>query len=68
MATLVTMQDGTEKSLHEHLSSDHRKGTRGYTEVFLGRMHAQLHDHKHEPEHDHAPVDQLVPQQRHPEA
>ena len=39
-------------TLDEHLGSDHRKGTRGFTDAFLERMHTQLHDHKHEaPEH-----------------
>jgi hypothetical protein len=67
MPTLITMQDGTEMALHEHLRNDHQKGTRGYTDAFLGRMHAQLHDHKHEAAHTHAetaPVDQLIPRQR----
>ncbi len=66
MATLITMQDGTEKSLHEHLRDDHHKGTRGYTDTFLGRMHTQLHDHKHEPEHTHTAQEaaDLIPRQR----
>lgn len=70
MTAQITMQDGTEVALENHLREDHRKGTRGYTDDFLGRMHAQLHDHKHEPEHMHAepkPVDQLIPLQRQPE-
>jgi hypothetical protein len=66
MTTLITMQDGTEMALDEHLGNDHSKGTRGFTEDFLERMHAQLHDHKHEaPEHAHA---ELIPEQRQPEA
>jgi hypothetical protein len=64
MTTLVTMEDGTGKALEEHLSGDHRKGTTGYTDEFLDKMHARLHDHKHEPEHTHA---NLIPAQRHPE-
>jgi hypothetical protein len=66
MTTVITMQDGTEMTLDEHLGSDHRKGTRGFTDAFLERMHTQLHDHKHEaPEHAHA---DLIPEQRQPEA
>lgn len=66
MVTLITMQDGTEKSLHEHLRDDHQKGTRGYTDTFLGRMHTQLHDHKHEAEHTHTVPEAagLIPHQR----
>ena len=64
MTTLIAMQDGTEIALDEHLGNDHRKGTQGFTEAFLERMHAQLHDHKHEAEHAHA---DLIPEQRHPE-
>ena len=74
MVTLITMQDGTEKSLHEHLRDDHHKGTRGYTDTFLGRMHTQLHDHKHEADHTHAAprvagpeAAGLIPSQRQPE-
>jgi hypothetical protein len=66
MTTLVTMEDGTGKALEEHLSSDHRKGTTGYTDAFLDKMHALLHDHKHEAEHAH--VAALIPEQRQPEA
>lgn len=75
MVTLITMQDGTDKSLHVHLRDDHHKGTRGYTDAFLGRMHNQLHDHKHEAEHTHAeqnaaepPAAGLIPRQREAEA
>jgi hypothetical protein len=65
MTTLITMEDGTGKALDEHLSSDHRKGTTGYTDAFLDKMHDQLHDHKHEAEHAHAV---LIPEQRQPES
>jgi hypothetical protein len=63
MATLITMEDGTEVELQDHLHEVHHKGTKGFTEAFLSSMHERLHDHKHEAEHAHSAAD-LIPRQR----
>lgn len=49
MATRVTMEDGTEHSLLDHLRERHQKGTRGCTGEYL----ANLHQRNHEPEPGH---------------
>ena len=50
MATRVTMEDGTEHSLLDHLRERHQKGTHGFTEEYLHRI---LHQRNHEPEPGH---------------
>ena len=55
MSTQVTMSDGTETDLVEHLRLVHQKGTRGFTEEYLATLHDSLHQRKRDPlpEHDH---------------
>ena len=55
MATQVTMEDGTELPLLDHLRDAHQKGTQGLTEEFLHKLHRTLHQPKRgsEPEHEH---------------
>ena len=52
MATQVTMEDGTESPLVDHIRDAHQKGTRGYTEEYLDTMHRALHQRKREPEEE----------------
>lgn len=59
MATQVTMEDGTESPLVDHMREAHQKGTRGFTEEYLATMHRTLHQRKREPEEELA--------HRHPE-
>lgn len=51
----VTMEDGTEHSLLNHLRDGHQKGTHGFTEEYLANLHRILHQPNHEPgpEHTH---------------
>jgi hypothetical protein len=60
VATQVTMEDGTESPLVDHIREAHQKGTRGFTEEYLATMHRTLHQRKREPEEELA--------HRHPEA
>lgn len=53
MATHVTMEDGTEHTLVDHLRDGHRKGTHGFTEEYLANLHRILHQGNHEPEPEH---------------
>jgi hypothetical protein len=55
VATRVTMEDGSEHQLHDHLREEHKKGTRGFTEEYLHNLHRTLHQRKREPfpEHTH---------------
>lgn len=64
MSTHVTMPDGTETDLIEHLRLEHQKGTKGFTEEYLATLHEALHQRRREPvpEHDHP----LIPAQRAP--
>lgn len=52
MATQVTMEDGTESPLVDHLRDAHQKGTRGFTEEYLDSLHRTLHRRKREPEEE----------------
>jgi hypothetical protein len=52
VATQVTMEDGTESPLVDHIRDAHQKGTRGYTEEYLDTMHRALHKRKREPEEE----------------
>jgi hypothetical protein len=62
----VTMPDGTETDLIEHLQLVHLKGTRGFTEEYLATLHVNLHRRKRDPlpEHDHPVIE--IPAQRGP--
>lgn len=51
--TQVTMEDGTEASLLDHLRDVHQKGTRGFTEEYLANLHRTLHQRNREPELAH---------------
>ncbi|HEY7265143.1 MAG TPA: hypothetical protein VH589_27135 [Trebonia sp.] len=53
MATHVTMEDGTEHPLLDHLRDGHQKGTRGLTEEYLANLHRTLHQRDHEPDPEH---------------
>ena len=63
MATHVTMEDGTEHPLLDHLRDGHQKGTRGLTEAYLANMHLTLHQRDHEPVPEHIHPDLEVPAQ-----
>lgn len=43
MTQQVHMEDGTELSLLDHLRDGHHKGTRGFTEQYLRKLHRTLH-------------------------
>jgi len=60
VATQVTMDDGTESPLVDHMRDAHQKGTRGYTDQYLADLHRNLHQRKREPEEEL--------EHRHPEA
>jgi hypothetical protein len=53
VATHVTMEDGTEHTLLDHLRDGHQKGTHGFTEEYLANLHRILHQRNHEPEPEH---------------
>jgi hypothetical protein len=53
VATRVTMEDGTEHSLPDHLREQHQKGTHGFTGEYLANLHRTLHQRNHEPEPEH---------------
>jgi len=55
VATQITMEDGSEHPLLDHLRDVHKKGTRGFTEEYLHNLHQTLHQRKREPlpEHTH---------------
>ena len=43
VTTQVTNDDGSEVNLVEHLSHVHQKGTKGFTDEYLARLHKTLH-------------------------
>jgi hypothetical protein len=53
LSTQVTNEDGTSADLAEHLSSEHRKGTRGFTDAYLASLHDRLHQSKRDPQPTH---------------
>jgi hypothetical protein len=55
VATQVTMDDGSEHPLLDHLRDVHKKGTRGFTEEYLHNLHQTLHQRRRDPlpEHTH---------------
>jgi hypothetical protein len=57
VTTQVTMDDGSEYPLLDHLRDEHKKGTRGFTEEYLRGLHHTLHQRKRDP----------VPEHTHPE-
>ncbi|HEY3880328.1 MAG TPA: hypothetical protein VGM12_17170 [Trebonia sp.] len=67
MSTQVTNEDGTAADLVEHLSSDHRKGTKGYTDEYLANLHMALHARRRDEPLEHSHPELLLPQQRRPE-
>jgi hypothetical protein len=48
----VTLEDGTEEPLHDHLREAHSKGTMGLSEEFLHNVHRTLHQ-RHAPDLEH---------------
>ena len=56
MSTQVTMDDGTEMSLMDHLQEAHHKGTRGLKDDFLRTLHQTLHQRRGETELEHQPL------------
>jgi len=58
VSTQVTMEDGTQQELTEHLHDDHQKGIRGLTEDYLRNLHATLHQRNRSPEPEHAHLDE----------
>jgi hypothetical protein len=52
----VTMKDGRELPLLDHLRDGHQKGTQGYTEQFLINLHKTLH----QPDRDSAPEHEQI--------
>jgi hypothetical protein len=52
VATQVTMEDGTESPLVDHMRDAHQKGTSGFTEDYLDGLHRNLHQRKREPEEE----------------
>jgi hypothetical protein len=43
MTAQVVLQDGSEQPLLDHLTTAHRKGTKGLSEEFLDDLHLRLH-------------------------
>jgi hypothetical protein len=68
MSVEVTMEDGTAADLIEHLTQDHRKGTRGFTAEYLANLHESLHQPKRDPlpGHSHPIAIVEIPQQTGP--
>jgi hypothetical protein len=64
LSTQVTNEDGTAADLADHLTLDHKKGTRGFTDEYLANLHKMLHTRRRDPlpEHGHPEL----PQQRRP--
>jgi hypothetical protein len=54
VTTQVTNEDGSEVNLVEHLSHVHQKGTKGFTDEYLARLHKTLHQRKHDPSPEHS--------------
>ena len=52
VATQVTMDDGTESPLADHMRDAHQKGTTGYTDQYLADLHRNLHQRNREPEEE----------------
>lgn len=56
MTRQVTLADGSELPLLDHLRDAHHKGTRGLTEEYLSNLHRTLHQRTGEdaePAHSH---------------
>lgn len=52
----VTLEDGTELPIHDHMRDSHRKGTQGLSEEFLASVHRVLHQ-RHAPDLEHTHAD-----------
>jgi hypothetical protein len=59
----VTMEDGTERPLLDHLREGHQKGTHGFTEEYLANLHRILHQRDHEPGPEHTHPDTGEPEE-----
>jgi hypothetical protein len=55
VSTQVINDDGSEADIIEHLGIMHQKGTKGFTEDYLARLHKTLHQRRRDPlpEHTH---------------
>jgi hypothetical protein len=64
LSTRVSNEDGTAVELADHLTLEHKKGTRGFTNEYLENLHKTLHTRRRDPlpEHRHPEL----PQQRRP--
>ena len=49
----ITMEDGTEEPLPDHLRDGHQKGTRGFTDEYLASLHETLHQPQRDPRPEH---------------
>jgi hypothetical protein len=67
LSTQVTNDDGTAGDLAGHLSSEHRKGTNGYTDEYLANLHTMLHQRRRDEPLAHSHPELMLPQQRRPE-
>jgi hypothetical protein len=54
LSTQVTNEDGTAADLVQHLSGEHKKGTRGLTEEYLASLHRTLHQRRRDPQPAHS--------------
>ena len=70
MSTQVTNEDGSADDLADHLSSEHKKGTRGLNEDYLASLHQTLHQRRRDPlpQHSHPGYEQLRPEDEQPVA
>jgi hypothetical protein len=60
LSTHVFNADGSEADLAEHLSAEHRKGTRGFTGEYLATLHNTLHQRRRDPLPGHThPEDEM---------
>jgi len=57
----VINEDGSLADLAEHLGSEHRKGTKGFTEEYLAHLHQTLHQRRREVELEHRHPDDEQP-------
>jgi DNA polymerase IIIc chi subunit len=53
LSVKVTNEDGSVADVAEHLSSEHRKGTKGFTEEYLAHLHRTLHQRRRDEELPH---------------
>jgi hypothetical protein len=64
LSTQVTMPDGTETDLTDHLRTLHQKGTNGFTSEYLATLHDKLHERRRDPQPEHGHPEIEIPAQR----